>query len=252
MASETLYAPPLLIREPDVSVVIPAYREALRLGPTLEATLGYLDKQYPDDYAVTVVDDGSPDETIAVAESYGVNVIPLGRNQGKGAAVRTGLLGSPGLVRAFMDADGSIAIGEVDRLIGRVAEGGADVAIATRQKGEHLGSDSAVRKLGHFAFDAARNALLPVHNQAGGRLRDTQCGAKAYSRPAAELIFSRQRSDGFSADVEALYIADRQDLRIAEVPVHVQNDERTTVRPVRDGARMLADLVAIRRRHRRA
>lgn len=247
MATAAAYVP--FAGPPEVSVVIPAYNEAPRLARTLDETQDFLGKWY-DRYELLVVDDGSTDETVAVAEDCGVRVVSLDRNRGKGAAVRAGMFASSGAVRAFMDADNSIAISEVDRLVNAVVGEEAEIAIAVRKPGEQVGSDSFLRRVGHVAFSGTRGLLVPLRDKSGEKIEDTQCGAKAFSARAATAIFPHMRSNNYSFDVEALRRANLQGLTIVGVPVTITNNERSSLRPVRDGLATVGSLTRIRLRTR--
>jgi dolichyl-phosphate beta-glucosyltransferase len=233
-----------------LSVVIPCFEEERRLGPTLEAWLAFLSEAQLDG-EILVVDDGSRDRTAAIARRV------LGAdsphrilrspppNHGKGWAVRTGMLAARGERALFSDADLSTPVGESARLF-EALDRGHDVAIGSRwAKGAAIGVHQpwAREQLGRMLNAAVRAVALPEY-------RDTQCGFKCFSRRASEAVFSRLTLDGFAFDVEALFIAKRLGLRIAEVPVAWNNDLHSRVRPLVDGPRMLQDLARVRLRHR--
>jgi dolichyl-phosphate beta-glucosyltransferase len=233
----------------DLSVVIPAYNEEGRIGPSLERVVSYLGAQRWKSEVLVVVD-GSRDRTAEivrrVATDLPVRVLDDGVNRGKGACVRRGMLEARGDLRVFSDADLSTPIEEVERLVASVT-GGYDVAIGSR----HLpGSRIEVRQpwsrqmMGR-AFNACTRRLVMTG------IRDTQCGFKLFSAAAARSIFPRQRIERFGFDVEVLWIAHRLGLRVAEIPVTWVDDRRSTVRPISDAARMLVDLVRIRQADRK-
>ena len=233
-----------------LSIVIPAYNEERRIGPSLARILAYLGAQsWPAE--VLVVIDGSRDRTAEVVRGVATCAVPVqvldtGINLGKGACVRRGMLAARGALRLFTDADLSTPIEEVERLAHAV-DRGYDVAIGSRRL---AGSRIAVaqpwwrRVMGRtFAWCVQRIAVPGI--------QDTQCGFKLFSARAAERIFPRQRIDDFGFDVEVLWIAHRLGYRVAEVPVRWTDDPRSTVRPIVDSLRMLSDLVRIRRADRR-
>jgi len=120
---------------PRLSVVIPAFNEAIRLPPYLDEVVGFLEGR-GEPYEVVVVDDGSTDATATAVEALAarhpaVRLLPLGRNRGKGAAVRAGMLAAAGAARLFTDADGATPIAELKRLEPALASG-ADIAIGSR------------------------------------------------------------------------------------------------------------------------
>jgi len=230
----------------ELSIVIPAYNEAGRIGPTLDAACTYLAEAGLSG-EVIVVDDGSSDDTAAVvarlAESRpAVRLVRNGRNRGKGYTVRHGVLEARGAVVLFADADGSTPMAEASKLLAALGPGKADGAIGSRAL---AGSDLARpqpwfrRAMGWVFRNLVRGIVLRG-------FADTQCGFKAFRREAAHDVFRRQRLDGFAFDVEVLFIARRRGYRVVEVPVRWLDDRDSRVRPGRDSARMLADLVRIR------
>jgi len=224
-----------------LSVVIPAYNEALRLPSTLSRVRQHLAAR-KGEHEIVVVDDGSTDGTAEVARAAGgaVRVLRHQPNRGKGYAARRGMLAATGERRLMTDADLSTPIEELAALEAAL-DRGYDVAIGSR------------------AVDGARiEVRQPAYREAMGRLfnvlvqglllpglSDTQCGFKLFTASAAEAAFAPCRLDGFSFDVEALYAARRRGLRIAEVPVVWRNDAATRV-SLGGGGTAFADLLRIR------
>ena len=231
-----------------LSVVIPAFNEEDRLGPSLARIVEYCDSAVGD-YEVIVVDDGSADQTISVAEAIAaeapqVRVIELGKNRGKGAAVRAGVLAAAGERILFSDADLATPIEEVARLDAELARG-YDIAIASRAvAGANISvRQHPMRELMGRAFNVFVRAIVL------GGIKDTQCGFKLFTRAAARDLFARATVDGFAFDVELLLLA-RGRYRIAEVPVTWRHVEESKVSPGADAALMFVDLVRLRWRHR--
>jgi dolichyl-phosphate beta-glucosyltransferase len=233
---------------PALSVVIPAYNEEARRGPTLDRVIAYLDEVRPD-YELIVADDGSRDDTRGVAEAraahgHAVRVIALGQNRGKGAAVRAGMLAAKGDRILFSDADLATPIEELVKLEAEL-DRGADVAIASRAA---RGADIQVRQhpirelMGRTFNVIVRTAVL-------GGIKDTQCGFKLFTRAAAQDLFGRATIDGFAFDVEILWLA-RSKYQIAEVPVVWRHIDDSKVSPGTDAARMFMDVFKLRLRHR--
>ncbi len=227
-----------------LSVVVPAYREADRIGETISrireelaevGTSGGLE--------IVVVDDGSDDDTAGAAERAGADrVLRQPENRGKGAAVRTGMLAAAGRTVAFTDADLSYAPRQILRLLEGV-EAGWDVVAGSRQ---HVQTRTVVRagrlrELGGRVINVFTGIVLL------GRYRDTQCGLKAMRSDVARVVFSHARIDGFAFDVEVFHLVERHRLTLLEVPVEVVNTERSTVHVVRDAVRLVRDLFRIRR-----
>ena len=215
---------------PQLSIVIPAYDEAARLPDTLEKIERYLTHEAWS-FELIVVDDGSADETAVRAEqAIGTNgwVIRLGRNRGKGHAVRRGMLAATGARRPMTDADLSTPIEDLPKLMARL-DAGDDVAIASRAL-----EDSRIEvRQPSFRENVGRlfNGVVQLFVVSG--IRDTQCGFKLFTAEAAELIFGTARLDGFAFDVEALYLAKSAGLAVSEVSVTWRNDEATRVTMLR-------------------
>ncbi len=225
-----------------LSVVIPAYNEEERLPRTLARLNAYLEaRRFP--YEIVVVDDGSSDGTAERARvAGGSHVIVLRHepNRGKGYAARRGMLAAGGALRLMTDADLSTPIEELARLEASLADG-HDVAIGSRGV---AGANIEVHQPWYReAMGRLFNLLVRLLALPG--LHDTQCGFKLFTAAAAESAFGPARIDGFSFDVEVLYIARRRGLRIAEVPVTWRNDVATRVSLVRGGLAFL-DVVRIR------
>ena len=233
----------------DLSVVIPAYDEERRIGPTLERIVAYL-RRRGSTSEILVVADGCRDRTVDVVKGIGTEGFPLrvldsGVNHGKGRCVRRGMLAARGTFRLFTDADLSTPIEELEKLRGALAAG-HDVAIGSRRLPESRVDVPQPwwRRAMGWGFNWC------VQHLAVPGIADTQCGFKLFSADAARQIFSRQRIDEFGFDVEVLWIARKLGLRVAEVPVTWLDDPDSKVRPVSDAWRMLVDLQRIRRADR--
>jgi dolichyl-phosphate beta-glucosyltransferase len=221
---------------PQLSVVIPAYNEAVRLPPTLARVEAFL-AGAGRDYEVVVVDDGSTDGTAERARATGCRGLTVLRhepNRGKGYAVRQGMLAARGAWRLMTDADLSTPIEDLAHLE-KALLAGADVAIGSRAVA------GATIEVHQPAYREAMGRLfnLLVRALVLPELHDTQCGFKLFTAAAAESTFRRSRLDGFSFDVEALAIARRLRLRTAEVPVTWRNDAASRVGMLRGGLAFL-------------
>ena len=245
--------PGLLPLEPGLrrlSLVLPAFREVDRIGPTLERIrheLGPLVGDRREELEVVVVDDGSDDGTAEAAEAAGADrVVRMERNSGKGAAVRAGVRAATGSTIAFTDADLAYGPAQVAELLVLV-EAGYDMVVGSRR---HTDTRTLVRA-GRLREAGGRLVNLATHALLLGQYRDTQCGLKAFRADVARDLFNASTLDGFAFDVELFHLAERWRLSLAEVPVEVEHSERSTVRVVRDGARLVTDLTRIRQRSRR-
>ena len=244
---------------PALSVVIPAYKEAARLSRTLQATIAYLERR-KQSYEILVVDDGSPDGTAATAQRWAdtptaglgrLRILRYEQNRGKGYAVRYGVLRAEGDRILFMDADLATPIEEIEKLEAALQGGGAQFAIGSRP----LRASQLLVRQPWYREAAGRGFNKVVQLLATPGIQDTQCGFKLLPRDAAREIFSRCQFDGFSFDVEALFLARRLGFVIAEVPVRWAHQEgaaafATKGAYLRQGLKMLRDLFQIRWMHR--
>jgi dolichyl-phosphate beta-glucosyltransferase len=232
-----------------VSIVIPAYNEQNRLPKTVLEALRWC-SAHLNDYEVIIVDDGSTDQTLAIAELLQDNVRHVRalacHHKGKGAAVRAGMLNARGHYVLFMDADGATPMSEIPKLLDRL-DAGAHVAIGSRiaqHPGEVTIETSAHRRLVGRTFAAVVN-LVAVSG-----IGDTQCGFKMFRHDVIKAIFGQQRLEGFAFDVEILYLARHLGLTIDEVPVNWVNQAGSKVNVMTDSLRMLWDTLHIRWIHR--
>ena len=232
----------------ELSVVIPAYNEARRLGPTLDRVTAYL-RERGGEHEVLVVDDGSTDGTASLVATHpapSVRLVRQPENRGKGAALRRGVLESRGRRVLLCDADLSTPIEDLERLERRLAAGAA-LAIGSRGVIE---SDVSVRQpLYRELMGKTFNRIIRLLGVRG--LRDTQCGFKLLDGEVARRLFAELRTSGFAFDVELLWLATRHGYRIEEVGVRWVDSPDSRVHPLFDAAAMLRDVLVMRWRHRR-
>jgi hypothetical protein len=227
---------------PELTIVVPAFNEAHRLGEGMKrfdaaVAEGAVDL---DRTEVVVIDDGSTDGTAATARTLLTHiphhrVISLPVNGGKGAAVRTGVTLARGLYTAYMDADMAIDPRAIPMLVHGL--GDSDLAIGSRAL-----ADSMVEST--YALRSVMGKLFNrlVTTGTGLALQDTQCGFKAFRTPVARLLFHLVRIDRFAFDVEILARASQLGLGITEVPVQWRHVSGSTVHPLHDSVGMLADV----------
>jgi glycosyltransferase involved in cell wall biosynthesis len=230
-----------------VSIVIPAYNESRRLPATLSAVLDFLAARDFSGWEVLVVDDGSTDETAAIAAQFeaarpGVRVLRNPGNRGKGYSVRHGMLQARGDWVLFTDSDLSAPIEEADKLLDAARRAGASIAFGSRAVDRSL---IQVHQ-SWFRETAGRFFNLIMRLLTGLRFKDTQCGFKLFEARAARDVFSRQQIDGWGFDVEVLFIARLLGYKAVEVPVRWAHSEGTKIRMFRDSFRMFADLLRVR------
>ena len=236
------------VLDTNLSIVIPAYNEALRIGRTLEKIDEYL-KGCGYSSEIIVVDDGSHDDTEKVvrkmAEKHSAIVLlQNGMNKGKGYSVKRGILSSRGRFVLMSDADLSTPIEEIGKLFKELEEG-YDIAIGSRSVS---GSEILKRQAWYRQF-MGKTFNKIVRAVAVSGFRDTQCGFKLFTGDAARMVFARQRIEGFAFDVEALYLAKKLGLRIREVPVVWVNSPDSRISLFRDSLQTLQDLFKIQLYH---
>ena len=233
--------------QPFLSVVIPAFNEELRISDTLSQVVEYLTAR---DYRweVVVADDGSQDHTAELVDRVimdhpNVRILRL-PHRGKGWAVKNGMLAAQGEYRLLCDADLSVPIAQVERLLPPLGPG-YDIVLGSRE------APGAAR----FGEPARRHLMGRVFNLLVTRLvllglSDTQCGFKCFRQEAAQELFRRQTMDGFSFDVELLYLARKRGMTFTEIGVDWYYRSQSKVRPLRDSLAMTLDLFKVRWRHR--
>jgi dolichyl-phosphate beta-glucosyltransferase len=235
---------------PYLSIIIPAYNEERRLPQTLQRIRAYLAEQ-PFRSEVLVVDDGSSDQTVALAEAQAGVVVLRRDHRGKGFAVRAGALAARGQYVLLCDADLAVPIEEWPKLESFLTRG-YDVVIGSR---EGMGASREGEPWYRHVMGRVFNGIIHVVALRG--IDDTQCGFKALTQAAAQDLFRRVRIYGDNApvvqgaavtayDVELLFLARKRGYRIAEVPVEWHYGTETKVNPLRDSIRNLRDVLRVR------
>jgi dolichyl-phosphate beta-glucosyltransferase len=233
---------------PFLSLIIPAHNEEHRLPDTLNQAAAYLQAQ-PYEFEVLVVENCSTDNTLAVAQTFAAQnpqVRVLQNTQrGKGLAVKQGMLEARGEYRFMCDADLSMPITEIGKFI-PPALTGYDIVIASREApGSIRYNEPIYRHLG------GRGINLIIRLLALPGLQDSQCGFKCFTAQAADDLFRVQTLDGWSFDIELLFVARMRGYRLTEIPIHWYFQSESKVHAVRDALRMIGDIFTIRRNARR-
>ncbi|KKU85031.1 MAG: hypothetical protein UY12_C0013G0003 [Parcubacteria group bacterium GW2011_GWA2_47_8b] len=214
--------------KPYLSVIVPAYNEANRLPLCLIDIDKHLSEQEYS-YEIIVVNDGSKDATAEITERFRplineLKFINNPQNQGKGAAVRQGMLAARGNWRVFMDADNSTSIVAFNKMLPYLNEGYEIVIGSRAAKGAKLNPPQSIikrlaGKLGNLFIQ-----LLLLRG-----IWDTQCGFKCFSEDAVKRIFPLCRINRWGFDMEILALARLLGYRIKEMPVYWVNDPRSHV-----------------------
>jgi dolichyl-phosphate beta-glucosyltransferase len=249
-------APAADSQRPSLSLVIPAYNEQARLPALFDALASDAEPAVEEAgmrlLEAVVVDDGSVDRTAAMLRAAAEEnprlspVIEFDRNRGKGAAFAAGVGQAKGEYVLLADVDLSTPLGELSKLAAAIRNG-ADIAIGSRAvPGAVVERGPVHRKVLGETFNGAVRLLT------GLRLRDTQNGFKLFPADVARQLLANQTCPGFAFDVELLMRADREGLRIAEVPILYLHDSRSSVRVASAGATMLRDVAGLAYRLRRS
>ncbi len=226
-----------------LSIIIPVYNEERRLPNTLEEVFAFLSTQ-PYQAEVIIVDNGSQDRTLEIAQEYArtqplLTVLHIPQ-KGKGIAVKQGMLAARGNYRFMCDADFSMPASEIQRFLPPQLSD-FDIAIASREApGARRFNEPHYR---HF-IGRVFNGLIRLIALPG--LHDTQCGFKCFRAEVAEDIFPLQTISGWAFDVEVLFIARKRGYRIVELAVPWYFNPESKINVVRDATRMALDLLKIR------
>lgn len=232
----------IAVKQPYLSIVIPLYNEEKRLD-NIYSIYEFLDKAKVD-YEIILVNDGSNDETIKkvdqLPKKFKYNLITYYPNQGKGYAIKEGMLSAKGEYRLFTDIDLSTPIEELNKFLPHLTK--YDVIIGSRKtKGSNLKKRQPfLRELLGKAFTLFSQLLLEVN------VSDFTCGFKCFSKKAAEEIFKRQKISRWGFDSEILYIAKKLRYEIKEIPVNWTDDPLSKVKFPQAIISSLVDLYRIK------
>ncbi|XP_038893231.1 dolichyl-phosphate beta-glucosyltransferase-like [Benincasa hispida] len=236
-----------------ISLIIPAYNEEQRLPGALQETIDYLQERAAKDksfsYEVVIVDDGSIDGTKRVGWEFSkkfsvdnVRVILLGRNHGKGEAIRKGMLHSRGELLLMLDADGATKVNDLEKLENQIhafakkeSSGSSfrvsDIPVAAFGSRAHLEEKAlATRKM--YRNFLMKGFHLVVLLTAGPGIRDTQCGFKMFTRSAARKLFTNIRLKRWCFDVEIVYLCKRLSIPMVEISVNWSEIPGSKVNPL--------------------
>jgi dolichyl-phosphate beta-glucosyltransferase len=229
--------------DPFLSIVIPAYNEAVRIIPTIGAIASHV-SDLGFDWELLIADDGSTDNTVELVEDLGfanLHVLKAPQNGGKGSAVQRGMLAARGKYVLFSDADNSTPIEEVEKFLNALDSQGYDVAVGSRAA---EGAQEANKSLLRHILSGGLRAI--VRYGLNIKVSDTQCGFKMYTREAAYCLHNTQTIMGFSFDLEVLYLASKVGYRIKEVPVTWVDAPGSKVDTRKEVQRFVRDIARIK------
>lgn len=227
------------------SIIIPSYKGSGTLSRALPGFLQFL-KNSGKAFEVIVVDDGSEDEgaTEKLVTGLGCRYLANPVNQGKGAAVKRGVLGARGKYVLFTDADIPFQYRNVEEFFNELESGKAEVVVGDRTlaASKYYDEISSLRKWSSSVF------TFIVGNFIVKGVYDTQCGIKGFEAETARKIFEKLQIEGFAFDVELLNIARVNKVRIHRLPVELRNNEESTVQVFRHSMQMLRDVLRVKLR----
>jgi len=227
----------------ELSVVVPTFNEEWRILPTIGAIATHVSSMgIP--WELIIADDGSTDSTINLIQAIdlvNLRLLIADQNGGKGSAVRRGVQAASGSYVLFVDADQSTPIEQLDLLLSKIQNGDADIAVGSRAlNGADVQSKGLHRKIFSLGLRSIIRVLFPI------RIKDTQCGFKMFSADSAQVLFDMQKIDGFSFDLEVLYLAHKYGFEVVEVPVSWIDAPGSTVDAGKVAIQFLQDLVRVR------
>ena len=228
-----------------ISVIVPCFNEERTIYQNIKKIFRYLETNF-ESFEIIAVNDGSTDETMRelkkIQDKIPLAIINNYVNEGKGKAVRDGILQSNGEIVMFLDADLAIPIEELSRFIAKINDG-HDIVIASRFVPGIIISQKVLwhRKIMEKIFRIIRIIILNNF-----KVKDTQCGFKVFRRNAAIKIFSFMTTKRFAFDAEIIFLAGKFRYKIKELPITLQNPIKSHIRIVRDSVNMLLDLIKIK------
>ena len=228
-----------------LSIVIPMYNESEIIKNTAISLSEYMQNNF-DSYEIIFSDDGSSDKSADVVNSLSldcVSVIENDKNHGKGRAVREGVKKAKGEIIIFTDADLAYGTDVIGQAYDFISNKNGDIVIGSRN----------LDKSGYGDYPRLRAMFSKMYIKAicligGLKISDSQCGFKAFKSDVAKKVFSLSEVDGFAFDMEIIMLAKKMGAKFTELPVHVVSHSKSSVSVLKDGIKMLSDLVKIKRR----
>ena len=233
------------MRYETISVVVPCFNEGRTIYQNIRKINKYLSQKF-DNFEIIVVNDGSTDNTLSqlkiIEQERPIKIIENQRNEGKGKRVREGILTSQNKIVMFLDADLAIPIEELGEFLSGI-EKGADMVIASRfvRGAKAIKPIPWHRKIMEVGFRILR--LIILNNW---EIKDTQCGFKVFKREVAKRIFNLSTINRFAFEAEIIFLAKKFGYQIKELPITVQNPQKSHVRIFYDSIDMFFSLIKIK------
>jgi len=232
-----------------ISIIVPVFNEEKILGQTINKIVAYLSKQTYT-WELVIVDDGSTDNTVKIAKDKKrkaaqnhIKIIEL-PHAGKGWAIKNGMLQSRGSLKFMCDADLSMPIENLEDFIENF-DSTVEVVIGSRElKNSQRHGESIFRQIRSKIFNRIVRILLPIP------FKDTQCGFKCFKKDVAEKLFNLQQLEGFTFDVEILYLAKKHEIKTIEIPIIWEHKNQSQINSIRDSFKMLKDIFKIKVTHK--
>ncbi len=232
-----------------ISICVPMYNESSIIANTARELDKYMSQHFGDDYEIIFADDGSKDDSAKIVKDLNlprVRVVGYSNNQGKGCAVRHGILASNGDTVIFTDADLAYGVDVIEEAVEVLEKGDYPVLVASRAKHKDgYEGYTPIRKL------ASRTYIKVINVFGGIKISDAQCGFKAFKGDVARKIFSYCKTNNFAFDLEVILIAQKMKLKIYEMPAKIINHRESKVNILRDAFRMLKEISVIKKHVRK-
>ena len=228
-----------------ISLCVPMYNESSIIEQTAHTLYGYMSENFGDDFEIIFADDGSRDGSADIVKNLDLpNVLVVGyeKNQGKGCAVRHGVLASNGDIVIFTDADLAYGVEVIKEAVEIMDRGEYSVLVASRAKHkEGYEGYTLIRKI-------ASKTYIKVLNLFGGiKISDAQCGFKAFVGEKGRRIFSLCKTNNFAFDLEVILIAQKMKLKIYELPAKIINHRESKVNVIKDAFKMMKEIAKIKK-----